>query len=277
MAALLLAVPAVAAARDIVRPSSVTTRVTVPGGGTRSVSLHCPGQAVAVSGAVDSKGAGVTLRRSRPGSGASDWHFRMSGVAGSTDRGATLVLRCVRLALPTGAFGARLEVKTQRRPGIAVPAGGSASVRVRCGRAWLATGYGVDAGTSRVIRFASLVPVAHGWNFTLENTGSKPATAGTSARCLRQTVTANRGALRFRATRPSQQNVFAGGRVHRALHSCGGRRFSLATGALLNPAGGLELDSTGPLRSSSGRWTFRNGPGEARTYLVCLDRSSRFR
>jgi hypothetical protein len=274
--AVLLALPAAADAAGAVRPSSVSARVTVPAGGARAASLHCPGEAVAVSGAVSRKGAGVTLRHSRPGSGPADWHFRLSAAAGSTDRGATLVLRCVRLAQPRGVFGARLVVKTQRRPGIAVPAGGTASVRVSCGRAWLATGYGIEVGRSTGIRLAGVVPRAHAWAFTIENTGSRSATVTASARCLRQSVDSTRGTLRFRASRPTQRNTFAGGRVHAVSHSCGTGRFSLATGSIVDPAGSLELDSSGPVRAAWGRWTFRRGSGEALTILLCLSRASRF-
>jgi len=170
-------------------------------------------------------------------------------------------------------------VKTSRQPSVAIPAGGATEVAVRCGSAWAATGYGLDAGASGNVRLASVVPVAHGWNFVLENVGTAPATAGVSARCLRRTVSTTGSAeLRFGITRPSRGNVLGTDSTPTLSHSCGAGRFSLATGSIVDPRDAIELAASGPVRSERGRWTFRNASGgdRVRTFLVCLNTSSGF-
>jgi len=188
----------------------------------------------------------------------------------------------VRLEVPAGISGARLNVRTQRHFDIRVPVGGTAAVPVRCGsRAWVATGYGF-ADSSGSVRLASVVPESNGWRFVLENVGPANAQADVSARCLRQTVTADRGGgsaqLSFRVSRPSQGNVLGPNRT-RLSHSCGANRFSLATGSIVDPAATIELADSGPRLSRSGRWTFREASGgeRVRTFLVCLARGSGFR
>jgi hypothetical protein len=272
----LSALPAVADAANVVRPSSVTAAVALASGEARGVHLQCPDPAVAVNGAASRRDAGLTLRRSTPGTGAGDWHFRLTADAdGRTHRG-TLVLRCVRLALPTAAFGARLDVKTRKRPAISLGSNRSVAVRVACGPAWLATGYGIHAGSAG-IRVTSVVPLAHGWDFTVKNTDARATRVGLSARCLKERVTSTLGVLRFRTTRPSRQNELGPARVHSLTQSCGSGLFSLATGSTLEPAATFELDASGPVRSTRGRWTFRRGSGRVRTHLVCLSQTSRFR
>jgi hypothetical protein len=282
LTAALLALPAAADAANVVRPSSVSSTALVPAGATRTVSLQCPSSSVALNGAVTRTGPGVTVRRSTPGSQPGTWRFRVAAQRGGGARRAHAVLRCVRLAVPRGLSGASLGVKTRTRPVVPIPVGGTASVAVRCGPAWLATGYGLDAGPSGNVRLASAVPVAHGWDFTLENVGSAPATAGVSARCVRQTVSAQRSGgsaeLRFQITRPSQANSLGTSPRPRFSHSCGQRRFSLATGFTLDPLATIELADSGPLKATWGRWQFRQASGgdEVRTFLVCLSRSSEF-
>jgi len=274
--AALLAVPAGAHAASAVRPSSVSAADTLTAG-THTLSLRCPPSSVALNGAVIRKRPGVTVRRSVPGSGAGDWRFRVEAAnGGSRVRSA---LRCVRLDVPAGVSGARLEVKTRKQLGVTVPAGGAAEVALRCGSAWVATGHGLDAGRSGNVRLASVVPVAHGWNFVLENVGSASTTAGVSARCLRRTVsTAGSAELRFGVTRPSRNNILGSDSTPTFSHSCGSGRFSLATGSIVDPRDAIELAVSGPTRSRLGRWTFRQASGgdRVRTFLVCLSRTSTF-
>ncbi|MEA2406456.1 MAG: hypothetical protein QOE69_575 [Thermoleophilaceae bacterium] len=266
--------PAAASAASLIRPSSVTAAVAVSSGSARNVSLHCPNPAVALNGAASYRDGGLTLRRSTPGRAADDWQFRLVAAADGRTHHATLVLRCVRLGPPSAVPGARLDVKTNRPPPFSVPADGTTAVRrVRCGPGWLATGYGVHGGSS--IRLASVVPVARGWNFRLENTGSHATTASVSARCLKEDVSSQRGVLHFNATRPSKQSRFGPGRSHSLTRACAAGRFGVATGSVLDPAGAFELGATGPVRDGRGRWVFR-GRGEARTYLVCLSRAGSF-
>jgi hypothetical protein len=274
----LLASPAGAHAADVLRPSSVAVESVASGRGASTVSVSCPAPAVALNAAVTRKPAGVTVRRSTPGTGPGDWRFRLFGATPAGAQGTRVVLRCIRLAVPPGLSGARLVVRTRRSPGIAVPAGGSSTVQLRCGPAWLATGYGLDVGRSRDVRLASAVPVAHGWDFVLENTGSGPVTAGVSARCLRQTVRAGSAELRFRASRPSRENRLGNRRSTALAHGCGAGRFSLATGVILDPLDTIELAASGPIRRGWGRWGFQQARGgdRVRTFLVCLRTDSAF-
>ena len=273
-----LAAPGVALAGEVVKPSSVTADVVVPAGGTSTVKLECPGTAVAVSGAVRNKGAAITVRRSTPGLRANDWRFRLAA-EGTGGRRVSTVLRCVRLVVPAGLPAARLDVKTQNRSSISIPAGGTAAVQLRCGAAWLATGYGLEADTSGSVRVASAVPVARGWNFVLENVGAAPASAGVSARCLRQTVRAGSAELRFSASRPSQANGLGPSRSFSFAHGCGAGLFSLATGVSLDPLATIELAASGPVRKGWGRWAFEqvSGGDQVRTFLICLRTDSAFR
>lgn len=274
--AALIAVPAAAHAASVVRPTSVSGTDTLTAG-THTLRLQCPSPSVALNAAVIRKSPGVSVRRSIPGSRAGDWRFRVE-VANGGSR-VRSVLRCVRLDVPAGVSGARLEVKTRRQPDLAIPAGGATEVAVRCGSAWVATGYGLDAGASGNVRLASVVPVAQGWNFVLENVGSTPATAGVSARCLRRTVSAASSAeLRFGVTRPSRGNILGTSSTPTLSQSCGAGRFSLATGSIVDPRDAIELAASGPVRSQRGRWTFRKASGgdRVRTFLVCLNRSSNF-
>jgi hypothetical protein len=268
--------PAGAQAANVIRTTSVTKSAVVPPGGTSTRRLECPAPWIALSGAVTSKGTGVTRASSSPGNGAGDWRFRFAADS-SARRTVRTVLRCVRLEVPAGISGARVNVQTRRRLNIQVPVGGTTSVAVRCGsRSWVATGYGFSdrAGT---VRLASVVPAAHGWRFVLENVGASGALADVSARCLKQTVTAGSAELRFRVTRPAQENTVGLNRL-RFSHRCGANRFSLATGSILDPDGTIELAGSGPTRSSWGRWTLRQASGgeRVRTVLVCLTRGTGF-
>ena len=273
--AALVAVPAGAHAANVVRPTSVSGTAILTAG-KHTLSLQCPTPSVALNAAVIRKSPGVTVRRSIPGNAAGDWRMRVR-VANGGSR-VRSVLRCVRLNIPAGLSGAQLEVKTRNEPGVGVPALGTTEVAVRCGSAWVATGYALDAGGSGNIRLASVVPVAHGWNFVLENIGSTDATAGVSARCLKRRVTAGAAELRFGITRPSRGNTLGTNSTPTLSHGCGAGRFSLATGSIVDPRDAIELSTSGPSRSSRGRWTFRNASGgdQVRTFLVCLSRSSGF-
>jgi hypothetical protein len=273
--AALVALPAGAHAASVVRPSSVHETAVLTAG-AHTISLQCPSPSVALNAAVIRKSPGVTVRRSIPGDSAGNWRFKVSAADGGSRVRSTL--RCVRLAPPAGVSGTQLEVKTRSRSGVTVPAGGTAAVRLRCGGAWVATGYGFDDRLGN-LRFASVVPSAHGWDFVLENTGSGAATAAVSARCLRQRVSAAGGSeLSFGVTRPSRMNILGTSSTQTLAHGCGASRFSLATGSVLDPADTLELATTGPTRPQSGRWTFRQASGgdRVRTFLVCLSRGSEF-
>ena len=275
--ALFALVPAGAEAANVIRTTSVTASAVVPPGGTSTTELECPTPWVGLSGAVTSRGTGVTVRSSRPSNGAAGWRFRFAADT-SARRKVRTVLRCVRLEVPAGISGARLNVRTQRNLRIKVPVGGTTSASVRCGGpAWVATGYGFADGSGK-LRLASVVPGAHGWRFVLENVGPADAFADVSARCLRQTVTTDGGAeLRFQVLRRSWADAIPRG-LSRYHHRCGGDRFSLATGWVVDPLDTIELSDSGPRRVGWGRWTLRQAShGQTvRTFLVCLARDSVF-
>jgi hypothetical protein len=275
----LLAVPADALGASTVRTSSVTGRLVVPDGRSSTMRLHCPPSAVALNAAVTRKGRGVVVQQSVPGSGSGDWAFRFTpGGAGS--RTVSAVLRCVSLRLPDGLTRARVNISTRSQSGMVLAPGATASARLGCRRAWTATGYALRGGAG--IRLASVVPEAHGWRFTLENTGSTSARAGVSVRCLRSKVTATgpggeTSELAFRVSRQARSNTL-GPASTTFTHSCG-QRFSLATGSIVDPAASIHLAVSSPAGPAGGRWTFRNASGgdQVRSFLVCLSRASRFR
>jgi hypothetical protein len=274
----LAAVPASALAADVVVPSSVARSTAVPSGGSKTLTLRCPAGAVALNAAVTNHDPGVTVRRSIPGPGPATWRFRLAGADGGG--GVRAVLRCVRLRLPAGVGGVRLDVRT-RRPPVAVPAGGRTTVRLRCGRAWVGTGYGFDPGTFGETRLASVVPRAHGWDFTVQNDSAAAETARVSARCLRQTVTSSQGAqLRFGVTRPRFSDAVGAppGSAGTFTHSCGESQFSLATGYAVDAADQVKLRLTHPEGLRAGRFRFRGAASDdvVSTFLVCLGRRSQF-
>ena len=110
----LFAVPASALAADVVVPSSVARSTAVPSGGSKTLTLRCPAESVALNAAVTNHDPGVTVQRSIPGNGAGTWRFRLTGADGGG--GVRAVLRCVRRQLQAGVGGARLAVKTRSPP-----------------------------------------------------------------------------------------------------------------------------------------------------------------
>ena len=233
---------------------------------------------MALNAAVTNHDPGVTVRRSIPGRGAGNWSFRLTGAGGGG--GVRAVLRCVRLRLPVGASGARLDVRT-RRPPVTVPAGGRITVGLRCGSPWVGTGYGFDPGTRGDARLASVVPRAHGWDFTIANAASTPATARVSARCLRQNVTSTGGRLRFDVARRVFSDLLGRmpGSAGTFTHTCAESQFSLATGYAVDTADEVQLRLTHPEGRRAGRFRFRRAGSDdvVTTFLVCLSRRTQFR
>ena len=274
----LLAAPASALAGDVVVPSSVAGTTTVPADGSRTLALSCPARAVALNAAVTNHDPGVTVRRSIPGSEAGTWSFRLRGADGGG--GVRAVLRCVRLQLPVGVSGASLDVST-RRPPVEVPASGRTTVRLRCGPAWVGTGYGFDPGTRGDVRLASVVPRAHGWDFTLQNDAAAARTARVSARCLRQTVTSTGARLRFGVARLVFSNLIGRmpGSAGTFTENCARTQFSLATGYLVDETSEVQLRLTHPEGRRAGRFRFRGAASDdvVTTFLVCLSRRTQFR
>ena len=282
----LLAAPAGADAADVVTPSSVAASTTVPEGGARTLTLRCPGAAVALNAAVTRRGDGVDVVRSSPGVTAGDWRFRLAASSGPTARQRRVhaVLRCVSLALPSGVSGARLTVSTRRPPAVRVAPGSPADLRVRCPRGFISTGYGLAPTSFRDLTVAAAVPSARGWDFTIESLGGPPATTRAAVRCLKRTVSARRDGrttqLRFAITRRVFSDAVGRrpGSSGALTHSCGATPFSIATGHALDPLDDIVIGDGGPAGPRTGRWTFRAASSDDVTtsYLVCLKRHTQF-
>jgi hypothetical protein len=278
----LLALPASALAADVVVPSSVAGATTVPAGGVSTLTLRCPATAVALNAAVTRQGAGVTVRRSIPGSDSGDWQFRLAASPGARQRGVRATLRCVRLALPVGISGARLTVSTRRSPVFEIQPGSFVAGQTGCQAGFVATGYGLDRGARRDVTVAAAIPTAQGWNFSIENTGSTPARARFTARCLKRVVSSRReGAatnLSFQIARRGFSNQVGPGAGRSFSHSCRRSEFSVATGSAVDPAEDIELSGSHPARSRGGRWVFAHAQAgdSVSSSLICLNRRSRF-
>ena len=279
---MVLAAPGTAVAADTVQPSSVGGSVTVPPGATRALTLRCPTRAVALNAAVSRRGSGVTVRRSLPGNDASSWSFRASSEA-SGPRRLGAIIRCVRLALPSGVSGVQLMVATRRPPAVAIPPGASTSLDVRCARGWIPTGYGIGAGAAAAdVRVANAFPDQREWSFTLENTGSDAARASVHVRCLRRVVGGRRGGsattLRFEASNPFFTDQVGPGSSSFS-HACASRQFSVATGIVLDPADDIVMRDSHPSGPREGVWRLRQASGTEAvdSKLVCLGRRQHFR
>ena len=277
-----LAVPADALAAGAVRTSSVTARLVVPTGEPSTISLHCPPNAVALNGAIAKQGGGVIVRRSIPGRGSGGWAFRVAA-GGAGSRSVSAVLRCVSVSLPTGFTRTRLDVRTRTTSGIVLAPGETASMQRGCGNRWTATGYALAGGTNGDVRLAQVVPGAHGWRFTLENTGSSTAIGGVSVRCVRSKITATGAGgetaeLRFNVTRPSFSTTFPRGGAQIDATGCRTGSFSVAAGGSVDPASTIELLIASPIRERGARWRFgQPSEGDRFTgHTVCLSRGSRF-
>lgn len=278
----LLAAPASALAADVVTPSSVARSTTVPAGGSSTLTLRCPTEAVALNAAVTRRGGGVIVHRSTPGTQAGDWSFRLSAFNGASarQRGVRALLRCVRLRLPVGFSPARLSVSTQRPPAIRVPGRSSTRLVVRCPRGFASTGYGLDQRLGE-LTVAEATPSPRGWDFRIENLGAPPQRARLSVRCLKRTVAARRGGaptqLSFQLAQRDFSNTVGSGSGS-FTHSCRRSEFSVATGSVVDPAGDIVLTGSHPARTQGGRWAFSNATAgdQVQSFLVCLSRRSQF-
>lgn len=268
---------ALAEARDVIRPSSVKRTVTVAAGEERPLSLACPGTGVALNATLTRQAPGVALRDSRPGSGARGWRMTL---VGSTGGRATATLRCVGMDLPAGVSGVELRVASETPPPVTLPPLSTRRLEVACPAGYLPTGYGLDRGSTGVVRVAAAVPGSRGWTFRLENTDDAEAGAAARIRCLRRMAAGRqdgeRIALSFGiARRAFDDRVDGSGSV---VHRCRPSEFSVATGSALDPAGGLVLTRSHPSGERGGRWAFAAGTGTqaVKTQLLCLDRRSVF-
>jgi hypothetical protein len=273
----LAAIPGAAEARDVVQPSTVSRSATVVGGAARTLQVSCPTPAVALNATATGLPAGATVRRSLPGTGVLGWSLELAAAENAARQRLSASVRCLRLALPAGVTDVRLSASTRFEPDISVPAGSTQPVALRCGAGYIPTGYGLDTLAGRVST-AAAVPGPRGWSFRLANSSGTEARVTVSIRCTRTRIKGRRNrasvSLRLETRRASFTDAAIQGEALR--HSCRAGEFSVATGASLDGASGLELASAQPTGARGGLWTF-TGAGRVETHLLCLARGSTFR
>jgi hypothetical protein len=263
------ALPAAAQAR-VVEPVSVTGRVDVPAGQTRSLTLKCPARAVAING------SSFDATSSIPGINARRWTFRFTA-GGSADTGSA-ILRCVRLRLPRRVSGVGLAVGTVIEPVFEVPAGNTQTLAVRCPRGERPTGWGLErTGADNGLAIAAAVPTTRAWLFTVENTGATGAAGNLHIRCLerrQRAASGQRHAFDIRIATFAEQ-IEGGSTTSR---SCRRREYSVATGVSLPSADDILLAGTGVVGARGGEWSFTQPSGAAAvtTKLICLARTTGF-
>jgi len=260
------ALPGTALAAPVVEPLSVSRSVLVPAGQARSATLSCPDTAVALHGAASSEPGGDSI----PGSHPQRWMFRFAPQG--ADRRVRAVLRCVRLRLPDEVGVVSLVVGTVRRPDLAVAAGATRRVAIRCRRGQVPTGWGLergDAGGS--IAVAGVRRTRRGFVFELSNTGPTAATATPRIRCLGRSQDGGSGLVHtFRLRSASFDDS---GRA--ARHSCRRGEYSVSAGISLDPGSNAFLTAAIPSGPRGARWRL-SAAAPATTQLVCLSRRTRF-
>ena len=280
LAASLLALPTAAAAS----PTVVTVRktVAVTGAGPTPATLRCPTKGLALSGYATRLSGGALARDSIP-RGVGSWRFNLT----SRGRGrADLALRCLRVRVPQGLTRVRTGVSTARGR-LVVPARSSRTVRLRCARGHLPTGYGLDrseAGSAgRNLSLTSAVPAARSWSFRIENAGAATLAGQVRLRCVTERARGTRAGggsatERFSITRVGFTDRVAGARS--LSRRCPSGRASLAAGHYIRASDDVTLPLGFPAGTRSGRWRVRNpggGPERVHTYLSCLSLRTGFR
>jgi hypothetical protein len=265
----LVAVPASAAAAPAVDPSSISRSVIVPSGATRTLTLTCPGTAVALHGAASSELGSDSI----PSADPQRWTFRFTSNAGDPRRRAGAIVRCVGLRVPAGLDGVRLVVGTLRRPDVFVVAGATRRVVLTCDPGMIPTGWGIArGGAGRAIAVAAAAPTRRGFVFQLENTGDVGASATPRIRCLERTQRAEGGRTHSFASRVASFEDTASA----ARHLCRRGEYSVSAGVSLDLADDVVLTRATPTGERGGIWRFSGG-AEATTSLVCLARRTGFR
>jgi hypothetical protein len=265
----LAAVPGSAAAAPAVDPASVSRSVVVPSGATRTLTLSCPGTAVALHGAASSELGTDSI----PGSNPQRWTFRFTSEAGDPRRRVRALVRCVALRVPAGIGDVRLVVGTARRNDVFVVAGATRRVALTCAPGMVPTGWGLERGSAgRAMAVAAASPTRRGFVFQLENTGDVGASATPRIRCLDRTQRAEGGATHTFATRVASFDVT--GSASRRL--CRRGEYSVSAGVSLDPADDVILRRATPTGERGGVWRFSGGAA-ATTSLVCLARRTGFR
>jgi len=261
-AAALALLPAAAHA-GVVEPISVSKSVSVPAGGSRSLTLRCPARAVALNGAAPAATSSI------PGPNGRGWTFRFASAAAAETADASL--RCVRMRLPDRISGVGLVVETRIEPVAELAPGASARLDLTCSSGELPTGWGLEReGAGNGIAVTAATPRRRGWSFGFVNAGAAPATATATIRCLERRQRARSGQRHAFATRVASFEAKA---TATARRSCRTGEFSLATGVSL--PSGVHLLETGLAGPRGGEWAF-SAATTAETSLLCLSRTTRF-
>jgi hypothetical protein len=273
LAVLAVAAFANGAQAKVVEPVSVTGKVDVPSGQTRSLTLKCPAHAVALNGTATSPLAATS---STPGADARRWTFGFTG--GPSGRTGAAVLRCVRLRLPRRVHGVGLAVETKIEPVFEVPAGSTMQVPIRCSRGNVPTGWGLERNAEdNGLSVAGAVPTKRGWAFAIENTGASGASGNLSIRCLEKKQRAAGGQRHTFSTRIASftEQIEGSGTTSR---SCRGDEYSVATGVSLPASDDILLTRTLLVGARGGEWAFAQSSGATAvtTKLVCLKRTTGF-
>jgi hypothetical protein len=267
-AALTAALPAAAQA-DLIQAISVTGKVKVPAGQTRTLFLKCPARAVALNAATTTSALPST--NSVPRFTARGWELHFT--AGSRSTTGSGVLRCVRFDLPSTIKGVTLAVETKIEPVNELSPGDTQSLTMRCSHGFVPTGWGLDREAPGPT-VAAAVPTKHAWKVVIENDGKAAAGGTLYTRCLEQKQFAESGQRHSFAMRVANASVRGGS----ATRSCRSSEFSVSTGLSLPTQADIFLTGTGPFGRRSGEWHFAkaSGAGPVKTSLVCLSTTTAF-
>jgi hypothetical protein len=252
LGALVVAAPVGAASKLKPKIRTVSRTKTVKAG-NRAFSVRCRKGYTALSGSPTPPGIGVDLTRSTPGPGKRRWRF---GFFTSENIRVRVVLRCVK---------GRPRLRTRRKKGIRVLPLTTRTVRVRCPRGWVPTGWGErQPPGSGLARAAALVAPPALDFFRVGVSGRKMAFG------LRNESEDETGRVDL-YVRCWKKRKRAGRIVRRTVHrhvttsgevtlrgKCRRRQISLFTGFSFDPSTGVGLSSTRPIHKRSARWVFQN-------------------
>ena len=250
-AALVVAAPAGAASTLTPTIRTVSRTKTVKPG-NRAFSVRCRKGYTALSGSPTPPGIGVDLTRSTPGPGKRRWRF---GFSTSQRIRVRVVLRCVK---------GRPVLRTRRKRGVRVGPFATRTVRLRCRRGQVPTGWGERQAPGSGLARASLTvpPVVDFFRvgvsgrrfaFGLRNESEdETGRVDLFVRCWKK----RKGAGRI-VRRTSHRHVTRSGEVTLRA-KCRRRHISLFTGFSFDPSSGVGLSTTRPIHKRSARWVFQN-------------------
>jgi hypothetical protein len=266
LAAVAALVPATPAGAAGLKPKVRTvSRSKTVKAGHHAFSVRCRKGYTALSGSPTPPGIGVDLTRSTPGPGRRRWRF---GFSTSEKIRVRVVLRCVRG-----------RVATRRKKGVRVASESTRTVKVRCPRGRVPTGWGERQAPGTGLARASLVVPPAVDFFRVGISGRKMAfglrnesedqtgKVDLYVRCWKKRRRAGRV-----VRRTFHKHVTTTGELT-IRHKCRRRQVSLFTGFSFDPSSGVGLSSTRPIHKRSARWVFQNplvDETDIDTSLFCL-------